>query len=78
MGIVSVRDLRNHGGEAVNRAQRGETLTVTSNGRPVARLVPLPTAAPEPHELVARWRNLPPVKLDALRADLDDVIEAGL
>ncbi len=75
---VSVRDLRNHGGDVLARVQRGESLTVTSSGKPVALLVPLPTPPPTTDELVARWQTLPPMRLDGLRADLDDVLEPGL
>ena len=78
MSTVTVRELRNHGGDVLARVERGESLTVTSNGRPVGRLVPVPTAAPVPAELVARWRNLPPMSLTALRDDLDDVLDARL
>jgi len=60
------------------RVERGESLTVTSNGRPVGRLVPVPSAAPTPDDLVARWRNLPPMSLTALRADIDDLLDARL
>jgi prevent-host-death family protein len=35
---VSIRDLRNHGGEVVDRAARGEAITITRAGRPVALL----------------------------------------
>ncbi len=58
--------------------QRGESLTVTSDGQPVARLVPLPSLPPRPQELVERWRRLPAMSLEDLRADLDDLIEADL
>ena len=78
MSTVSVRELRNHGGDVLARVERGESLTVTSNGRPVGRLVPVPAAAPAPDDLVARWRNLPPMSLTALRADIDDVLDARL
>ncbi|MDR0285712.1 MAG: type II toxin-antitoxin system prevent-host-death family antitoxin [Propionibacteriaceae bacterium] len=78
MNTVNVRELRNRGGEVLARVERGETLTVTSSGRPVARLVPLPGISPEPAELVARWRRLPPMSLADLRRDLDAVVEAGL
>ncbi|MCL2090965.1 MAG: type II toxin-antitoxin system prevent-host-death family antitoxin [Micrococcales bacterium] len=75
---MSVRDLRNRGGDVLARVQRGESLTVTSSGRPVALLVPLPTPPPAPDELVARWQKLPPMRLDHLRDDLDAVLEPGL
>jgi len=78
MSTVSIRELRNHGGDVMTRVARGESLTVTSNGRPVGRLVPLPTATPTPADLVARWRKLPPMSLSALRADIDDVMDARL
>ncbi|MDR0847859.1 MAG: type II toxin-antitoxin system prevent-host-death family antitoxin [Propionibacteriaceae bacterium] len=78
MNSVSVRDLRNHGGEALTRVSRGEELLVTSDGTPVAKLVPLPSAAPHPTALVAQWKALPPMSLDSLRADLDDVLDATL
>jgi len=58
--------------------QRGESLTVTSSGPPVALLVSLPAPPPTTDELVARWRNLPPMNLDSLRADLDAALDPGL
>ena len=36
------RDLRNHGGEIVERAERGERLTITRAGTPVAELTAPP------------------------------------
>jgi len=78
METVSIRELRNHGGAVVARVERGESLTITSNGRPAARLVPLPAASPRPYDLVARWRDLPPVDGAGLRRDLDEVIGADL
>ena len=75
---MSVRDLRNHGGDVLTRVQRGESLTVTSSGRPVALLVPLPAPPPATDELVARWQHLPPMSMDRLRGDLDAVMDPGL
>ncbi len=37
---IGVRDLRNHTAEVVERVQRGESLTLTVNRRPVADIVP--------------------------------------
>jgi len=42
MAEVSIRDLRNRGGEVIDRVEAGERLTVTRDGRPVAELRPLP------------------------------------
>ena len=78
MATVSIRDLRNRGGEIVERATRGEPITITSSGTPVARLEPVrPTPLPAA-TLLERWRRLPPVDAAALRADLDAVLDATL
>ena len=41
MEQIGIRDLRQHASRFVQRARRGETLTVTDRGTPVARLTPL-------------------------------------
>jgi prevent-host-death family protein len=38
---VTVRELRNHVSEVLRRVERGETLEVTVQGRPVALLTPI-------------------------------------
>jgi prevent-host-death family protein len=75
---VSVRELRNHGGEVLARVATGESLVVTKDGVEVAILHPLEPRSARPAELVARRRNLPPVDPDALRQDLDAVVDASL
>jgi prevent-host-death family protein len=75
---VSVRDLRNHGGEVLTRVETGESLTVTRDGVEVAELRPLPRRPLSAAQLIARRRALPPVDLDSLRADLDTVIDPSL
>ncbi|MCL2418936.1 MAG: type II toxin-antitoxin system prevent-host-death family antitoxin [Conexibacteraceae bacterium] len=72
---VSVRDLRNHGGEVLARVEGGETLTVTSHGRPVAELRPLARPPLTTAEFIERARQLPPVDPRKLRADIDAVID---
>jgi len=37
---IPQRDLRNHSGEVLSRVERGEELTITVRGRPVADLIP--------------------------------------
>ena len=73
-----MRDLRNHGGRVLGRVARGETLIVTSDGRPVAELRPLPNRGLPADVLLSRWRSLPPVDGVALRRDLDRHIDPGL
>jgi len=41
MNVISVRDLRNDTGAVLRRVERGETLIVQSNRRPVAQIAPL-------------------------------------
>ena len=44
---VSVRELRNGLSRYLRRVQRGESVLVTSRGKPIAHLVPLPSVVPE-------------------------------
>ena len=75
---VSIRELRNHGGDVVDRVAAGEWLTVTRGGKPVAELRPLPRPALKAATLLERWRRLPTVDPQGLRADLDAVVDAAL
>lgn len=78
MSEVTIRQLRNHGGDVVDRVQAGERLTVTRSGRPVAELRPLPRQALDASTLLERWRRLPCVDPSQLRADIDDVVDSSL
>jgi prevent-host-death family protein len=75
---VSIRDLRNHGGEIVDRAARGELITITRHGEPVAELRPIRRRFVPTEELLRRWRHLPPYDLDQLRKELDQIIDPRL
>ena len=78
MENVSIRDLRNHGGRVLQRVAKGESLTVTLDGEPVAELRPLPSGGIPAAELLRRWRQLPFMDAVALRADIDSVIDSSL
>ncbi len=78
MTDVTIRELRNKGGEVVERVTAGEVLTVTRDGRPVARLSPIPVPTLSAEALLARWRRLPPMDPDTLRRDIDEVIDPSL
>lgn len=78
MAEVSIRDLRNHGGEVVDRVTRGERLTVTWAGKAVAELSPLRRPALSAETLQARWKRLPLVDPARLRHDIDVVVDAAL
>ncbi|HYJ21380.1 MAG TPA: type II toxin-antitoxin system prevent-host-death family antitoxin [Solirubrobacterales bacterium] len=77
MAKVSIRDLRNHGGDVVDRAARGEQITITRSGRAVAELraVRPPLTA---EALLSRWHRLPAVEPTALRADIDRLLDPSL
>ncbi|MGB6058720.1 MAG: type II toxin-antitoxin system prevent-host-death family antitoxin [Microthrixaceae bacterium] len=78
MSNVSIRELRNHGGDVVDRAQRGERLTITRDGTPVAQLIALPRAGLSLGVLQQRWARLPVIDPGDLRSDLDAVMDASI
>jgi prevent-host-death family protein len=78
MREVTVRDLRNHGGDVLDLVLAGEELTVTRDGRPVAVLVPVSRPALNAEALLARWRQLRAVDPVLFRADLDDLLDSSL
>jgi prevent-host-death family protein len=75
---VTIRDLRNHGGDVVDRVEAGERVTVTRDGRPVAELRPLRSRGIAAVTLLERWRRLPAVEADALRRDIDAALDQSL
>lgn len=78
MSNVSIRDLRNRGGEVVDRAARGEAITITRAGTPVAQLRSLPPRPITAEQLLARWHRLPGVHAESLRADIDATLDSRL
>ena len=78
MTEVTIRELRNHGGEVVDRVARGEQITITRAGKPVAELRPVPSRPLTAETLLARWHRLPALDYQAMRADLDEIMDPGL
>ena len=78
MSEVSIRDLRNHGGEVIERVERGERLMVTRDGRQVAELRPLGPLPVKAAVLIERWSRLPRFDPAGLRRDLDQVMDSSL
>jgi len=78
MSQVSIRELRNHGGDVVDRAAGGEEITITRAGKPVAELRPPSSPPVQAEVLLARWRGLPVVDPAALRASIDNLLDPGL
>jgi len=78
MGDVTVRELRNHGGEVIDRVAGGETVTVTRAGKPVAELRPLLRPPLKATALLARWKHVPAIDPEQFRADIDAVLDPSL
>jgi antitoxin (DNA-binding transcriptional repressor) of toxin-antitoxin stability system len=78
MAEVSIRDLRNHGGDVVDRAARGEQITITRSGKAVAELRALSPPALSAEALLRRWRRLPRVDPAVFREDLDRLLDSSL
>ena len=78
MATVSIRELRNKGGDVVDRVERGERLTVTRDGRPVAELSPVGRPHQDAGALLERWSRLPPVDAARFRADVDAVLDPSI
>ncbi len=78
MTEITIRELRNHGGEVVDRVARGEQITVTRAGKPVAELRPVGRPPLAAETLLARWHRLPAVDYRAMRAELDEVLDPAL
>ena len=62
----------------LSRVERGEALIVTRDGAELAELRPLRRRSARPAELIERRRHVRQVDPEALRRDLDDVLDASL
>jgi prevent-host-death family protein len=78
MSDVTIRELRNRGGDVLERVRRGEALTVTRDGHPIAELRPLPRRPVPAAALLRHWRGLPEVDGAKLKADIDAMLDASL
>jgi prevent-host-death family protein len=78
MAEVSIRDLRNHGGDIVDRAASGEQITITRSGKVVAELRAAPTRGLSGEALLRRWQGLPSVDPADFRKDVDQLLNASL
>ena len=78
MAQVSIRELRNHGGDVIDRVLQGEQALITRDGKPVAELRPLPSPRLSGAALLERWRPLPAIDPIRFRADIDRLIDNSL
>jgi len=77
MATIPQKELRNHIGEVLRRAEAGEQFTITVSGRPVAALGPVRTRQWVPStQLADLWATPPDPTLDrdlaALGGELGD------
>jgi len=74
---VTVRELRNQGGQVLDRVLAGEQLTITRDGQPVAELSPLsiPTNLATLKQRAAKLKAIDPT---SLRNDLDEIVDPWL
>jgi prevent-host-death family protein len=73
---ITQRELRNDSGEILRSVERGETFTITRNGTPIGRLIPLRRNTFVPREVVmAVFASAPMIDVDRFRADADAAID---
>ena len=59
----------------VDRVARGEPVTITRAGQPVAELRPVPKPPLNAETLLARWRRLPYVNYETMREEIDEILD---
>lgn len=73
---ITQRELRNESGEIMRGVERGESFTITRNGTPIARLVPLRRRAfASREEVMAAFATAPVIDAQRFRDDLDAAAE---
>ena len=76
---VSVRQFVADSGTVTRGLRQGRTYTLTLNGEPLARMVPIRRRRAVPkEEVLAIFTTAPTVDVDELRADLDEANDQTL
>ena len=75
MAEASIRDLRNRGGDIIDRVLAGERITVTRDGRAVAELRPLTRPQLSAQAIIERFRRLAPIDAVQFRLDVDAIVD---
>ena len=78
MAEVSTRDLRKRCGDVIDSVLRGERVTVTRAGKPVAELRPVAAQGTPATVVLDRWATIPVLDLQRLRSDIDAVLDPAL
>jgi antitoxin (DNA-binding transcriptional repressor) of toxin-antitoxin stability system len=72
---VSIRQFVADSGSITRGLRQGRTYTLTLNGEPLARMVPIRRRRAVPkEEVLAIFATAPVLDLDELRADLDEAV----
>jgi antitoxin (DNA-binding transcriptional repressor) of toxin-antitoxin stability system len=76
---VSVRQFVADSGSVTRGLRQGRTYTLTLNGEPLAKMIPIRRRRAVPkEEVLAIFATAPAIDVDALRADLDADISQDL
>jgi prevent-host-death family protein len=73
---ITQRELRNDSGAIMRGVERGESFTITRNGTPIGRLIPLRRRTFVPREeVLAAFATAPTLDAEQFRADMDAVAD---
>jgi prevent-host-death family protein len=73
---ITQRELRNESGAIMRGVERGESFTITRNGTPIGRLIPLRRRTFVPRaEVIAAFATAPALDRQRFRDDLDAAID---
>jgi prevent-host-death family protein len=73
---ITQRELRNDSGAIMRAVERGESFTISRNGTPIGRLIPLRRRRYVPREeVLAAFATAPVLDGDQFRRDLDSAAD---
>ena len=76
---ITQRELRNDSGAIMRGVERGESFTITRNGTPIGRLIPIRRRTFVPRaQVMAAFATAPVLDGSRFRADLDAVMDQDL
>jgi prevent-host-death family protein len=73
---ITQRELRNESGAIMRGVERGESFTITRNGTPIARLIPLRRRTfASREEVMAAFATAPVLDAEKFREDIDAIAD---
>ena len=73
---ITQRELRNESGAIMRAVERGESFTISRNGTPIGRLIPLRRRTFVPRaEVMDAFATSPVLDADRFRADIDVIAD---